>query len=50
MNEAVHKLERVSIRQVPDCGYDPDVTMAGVDKSLQRRENRCIHWRIYGPG
>jgi hypothetical protein len=33
MNEAVAKLELVGTPRGPDCGYDPDVIMADVDKS-----------------
>lgn len=40
MNEAVAKIELVVIRRGPDGEYDPDVIMADVDKSADRRENR----------
>ncbi len=50
MNEAVAKVELVGIRWGPDCGYDPNVTMEDIDKSLQRRENRSTHWKVYEPG
>ena len=40
-NAAVAKLELVGTPRGPDCGYDPNVIMADVDKSAERRENRA---------